>query len=154
MTISHVRNGYKDVDIKFSPTGAPHIYPKALSQETYRNLVLKNRLPLEIIMTGENLGHTKLTSGYSEADIGAYSRKIVKQIIGLSLTKRHFIFNLNILTTPVDPASVYGQMTDEHRSSQEYTFEFQFPLDVVPEILNLTQREIGVFEKLIEKVRA
>ena len=147
--ISHASKKY-DVEIPgVSPLSSPHVYPTTFSLETYRTLVLNQRLPINIEMESENLGQVKLTSGYSEADLGAYSRSIIKQSFSLKLSKEHLTFIFYLMTTPVDPDSVHATLSENDKKAQEFNFEFPFPVDIVPEILNLTIRECEEFKKLV-----
>lgn len=151
MNISHAPAWYKDINTKLSPLAAPHIYPKALSLEFYRSTLLNDRLPITLHMEGDNLGTVKLTSGYAEADIGAYQRRIINQRLGLELTRDFLVFDFKIETTPVDPNTVHGGMSEEHKMQKSFAFKFQFPLDIVPEILNLTEREKRSFQRMCSR---
>ncbi|MBV8137611.1 MAG: hypothetical protein JO121_18585 [Deltaproteobacteria bacterium] len=149
VSIHHTSKWYKDVDTRLSPFDGPHIYPKALPLEFYKNIVLNERLPISITMGGDNLGTVKRTSGYvyGEAEIGACKRRIIKQEIKLWLDDESLVFSIKVDSTPVDPKTVYGRLRKEDRLPQAYEFEFPFPLDIVPELLNLTESERRIFQR-------
>jgi hypothetical protein len=154
VSVHHANELYRDVDTRLSPFEGPHIYPKALPLDFYRRAVLNERLPIALELEGDNLGVVKRTPGYGDAEIGSYKRTIVRQRTSLSLADGYLAFGLEVGTTPVDPETVDAEIDEEDRLPQEYAFEFSFPLDIVPELFNLTESERRAFERSRDRSQA
>jgi hypothetical protein len=150
VSIHRAARWYKDRDTRLSPFEGPHVYPKALPLEFYKKAVLDDRLPISVAMEGGNLGTVKQTSdyGYGSVESGANKRRIVKQQTQLSLADDCLVLQLSLEATPVDPTTVHGYSQKEEESPLTYAFEFRFPLDVVPELFNLTASERRIFDRI------
>lgn len=140
---------YKDTDTRLSPFEAPHIYPKALPLEFYKRIVLDRRLPISLTMEGDKLGSVKHTAdyGYGGADVRSHKRGIIRQQTKLWVADDALLFKIEVDATPVDPRTALGDLRQEDRLPRTYGFEFAFPLDTVPELLNLTERERRAFQQ-------
>jgi hypothetical protein len=149
VSIHQASKWYKDFDTRLSPFEGPHIYSKALPLEFYKNIVLYERLPISLTMKGDNLGTVKRTSDYvyGEAKIGAYSRRIIRQQTKLWVADDYLRFRIKVDATSVDPKTVHGPLRKEDKLPRAYGFEFPFLLDIVPELLNLTESERRIFQR-------
>ncbi len=156
MSIHHANEYYKDIDTRLSPFGGPHIYPKALPREFYKSIVLNKRLPLSLTMEGDNLGTVKLTSDYvhGETEIEDYKRTIVGQQTKLALADNRLAFSLKVQTTPVDPRTAHGRLRKADKLPRAYAFKFAFPLDIVPELFDLSDSERRMFQRNGDRSRA
>jgi hypothetical protein len=110
--------------------------------------MLDDRLPISISLSGPNLGTTKLTSGYSEADLGAFQRRIVSQRTQLHYAEDALVLAFDVETTPVDPASAHAEMSAEDRAPKSFHFEFRVPSESIPAVFNFTERERQAFIRL------
>jgi hypothetical protein len=147
-SVSSAAGWYQDIDARRSASLPPHVYLKALPLASFRSLVLSDRIPIDIKLSGPNLGTTKLTSGYSEADLGAFQRRIISQETRIFYDGDALIFAFNIATTPVDPVSAHAEMSKEDKAPKEFSYVFRVPCNDVPEFLNFTERERREFLRL------
>ena len=138
---------YQDAETRLSPFDGPHIYPKALPLEFYKGAVLYPRLPISLDIEGDNLGAIKSTPGYGDAELGSYKRTIVGQRTKLSVADDYLVVDITLHATPADPKTVDADASEEDKAPQDYEFQLRFPLDLVPEVLNLTETERRRFER-------
>jgi hypothetical protein len=148
LSVSVADHGYEDPDLRTSPLRPPYVYLNALTLDSYKRLVLDDRLPISISLSSPNLGTTKLTSGYSEADLGAFERRIVNQRTQVLYLEDTLVLAFDVETTPVDPASVHARMSAEDRAPKTFNFEFRVPIESIPEVFNFTERERQDFIRL------
>lgn len=150
VSIHHAGKCYRDANTRLSPFDGPHVYPKALGLEFYKNAVLKQRLPIAISLAGENLGVVKCSSDYvfGAREAGSYMRRIVKQETKLSIKGDRLLFRIKIDAGSVDPQTAQARLGNEDKRPKSFRFEFPFPLDLVPELFNLTESERRAFERL------
>jgi hypothetical protein len=59
----------------------------------------------------------------------------------LRINDSSFIFGIEVHAAPVDPKIVRGSMRDEDKLPRVYRFSFAFPLDIVSEVLDLTETQ-------------
>jgi len=149
ISIHRTASWYKDLDTRLTPLEPPHIYPKALPIEFYKGAILNERLPVSVAIEGGSLGSVKLTSGDAagSAATAIIKERIVEQQTRLSLADDCLVLDLKVAATPVDPTAGRGHRPDRDDSLQTYAFQFRFPLDIVPELLNLTASERRVFDR-------
>jgi hypothetical protein len=149
LSIHRAGKCYEDVDTRLSPFEGPHIYPKSLPLDFYKSAVLNQRLPLTVVMEGDNLGAVKHTAGYTlgEPEIGAYRRRIQRQRTKLWIADGSLGLRLKIEASPVDPRTTLGKLRSEDKVAKTYRFEFSFPLAIVPELFDLTDSERRLFEQ-------
>jgi hypothetical protein len=148
VSVHRAASWYKDIETRRAPLEGPYIYPKALPLAFYKNAVLNERLPISVAIDGGNLGTVKQTSdyGYGSMEVGANKRRIVKQQTQLSLADDGLVFTLSVEATPIESSTVQGRR-EEDESPQSYAFECCFPLDIVPELFNLTASERRIFDR-------
>jgi hypothetical protein len=147
VSIHHVDEGYQDADTRLSPFGGPHLYAQALPREFYKKAILEGRLPISVDMKGANLGVIKRTPGYGDAELGSYKRTIVSQQTELSLADDHLVLRIRTHATPADPKTVTGEVTEDDRAPQDDEFEFRFPVDLAPELVDMTDTETRKFQR-------
>ena len=126
--IHRTQEWYRDADTWLSPFGGPHLYLKALPLSFYKSIVLGDRLPISLTLEGGNLGTVNLT-----AESTSPKRRITRQETRLALADGHLSMWIEAQAADQDP---------ERRQ-----FEFAFPLDLVPEVLDLTDGERRRFER-------
>ena len=148
VSVHRASKHYRDTDTWLSPFDSPHIYLKALPLEFYKSAVLNERLPISVTMEGDNLGAVKRTSDYVYGEeVGSYRRSIVREELRLWRADDRLFFRIKFDATGVDPKTVPGRPGKEDTLPQGFAFDFPFPLDIVPELLNLTESERRIFQR-------
>jgi hypothetical protein len=128
VAIHRANQCYRDANTLLSPFDAPHIYLLALPLAFYKTAVLSDRLPISLSIEGNNLGTVTVA-----AQDGLARRTIIRQDTRLALADGFLSVVIEAMTDDID--------------AERQRFDFPFPLDLVPELLDLSESERRVFER-------
>lgn len=101
---------------------------------------MSDSLPININITGSNLGKTIENVAYDASDLGAYQRTIQFLSLEVKLSTTHLNFSINLTASEVDPTTAKDPLREKDKQIKEWACEIAIPNESVPVLLNMDER--------------